>query len=322
MGATPPSSLPAGTANLLQDVLNATVQYVDKHKSDRENPHVVTASQTGAYSKQETDDAINQRIVQIGSSDMQQAVYDPKGAGISVTLQPYTHTRSSAGVHNFVGNGSNGYARISAAYKSGDTFTVNGEKYTAVIGMTGEAVDTLATGALVIFTVDGENKRINFNGGGGVSMAKLAAATAETPDVLSGKKFFAKQKEILTGTMPNNGAWQTTINPGGSINIPKGYHNGSGRINANSVQSQLKSGTVSTSFAGNNWAQRNYLPCSGTVIGITAVRGTNDDYISGSINMNVPDGRGVRFSISGNQILCEADNEVRTGTIWIDYVYI
>lgn len=131
-----------------------------------------------------------------------------------------------------------------------------------------------------------------------------------------------KQKmfDLLGG---NHGGWSTTIDPGGSVAIPAGYHNGAGRVNANNVQSQLKSGTVSTSFAGNDWAQRNYLPCAGTVIGITAVRGTRSTWIDGSINMTVPDdGRGVKFSISGNQIVCEADARVSTQTIWIDYVYI
>lgn len=158
--------------------------------------------------------------------------------------------------------------------------------------------------------------------GGGLSNSKLALANAQTGEVLAGKGFYAGDKSLKKGTMENRGAWSTTLNPGGSVTIPKGYHNGAGRVSANNVQSQLKSGTVSTSFAGSNWAQRNSLPCAGTVIGITAVRGSNNTYIAGSINMYVPDGRGVRFSISGNQILCEADNEVRTGTIWIDYVYI
>lgn len=31
----------------------------------------------------------------------------------------------------------------------------------------------------------------------------------------------------------NHEAWSTTINPGGSVVIPKGFHNGSGRVNAN-----------------------------------------------------------------------------------------
>lgn len=33
--------------------------------------------------------------------------------------------------------------------------------------------------------------------------------------------------------MTNRGAWSTTINPGGSVTIPAGYHNGGGHVSAN-----------------------------------------------------------------------------------------
>lgn len=322
IGASVPDGLPEETEKKVQAVLNALLVYTKNHEAKKDNPHKVTAEQVGAYSKEETEQRLDEKVVEIGGADMQKAVYDPSKVGIDATLQPYSHARSSDGVHEFAGKGKNGYAKITGAFQTGDTFAVNGTPYTAVIGMTGEAIDTLMSGSFVLFTVDEENKRLNFSGGGGVSLKQLAAANAQTGEVLAGKGFYAGDKAIKKGTMDNRGAWSNTINPGGSVTIPKGYHNGAGRVNANSVQSQLKSGTVSTSFAGNNWAQRNYLPCSGTVIGITAIRGTHDTYIAGSIDTDAPSGRGMKFTLSGNQILCEADNEVRTGTIWIDYLYI
>lgn len=75
----------------MQNVLQAIVNYIDQHKNSKENPHTVTAAQTGAYTKEETNEAINQKIVDIGGGDMQQAVYDPTGkrkdifAEISIT---------------------------------------------------------------------------------------------------------------------------------------------------------------------------------------------------------------------------------------------
>ena len=63
----------------MQNVLQAIVNYIDQHKNSKENPHTVTAAQTGAYTKEETNEAINQKIVEIGGGDMQQAVYDPTG---------------------------------------------------------------------------------------------------------------------------------------------------------------------------------------------------------------------------------------------------
>lgn len=63
----------------MQNVLQAIVNYIDHHKNSKDNPHTVTAAQTGAYTKEETNEAINQKIVDIGGGDMQQAVYDPTG---------------------------------------------------------------------------------------------------------------------------------------------------------------------------------------------------------------------------------------------------
>ena len=52
---------------------------LEQHKSNTSNPHAVTAAQTGAYTKEETDQAISDRISDIGAGDMAQAVYDPTG---------------------------------------------------------------------------------------------------------------------------------------------------------------------------------------------------------------------------------------------------
>ena len=58
------------------------------------------------------------------------------------------------------------------------------------------------------------------------------SGNAQPSDVLTGKTFTNDSGE-QTGTMANNGAWGTTINPGGSVTIPSGFHNGSGRVTAN-----------------------------------------------------------------------------------------
>ncbi len=76
---------------------------------------------------------------------------------------------------------------------------------------------------------------IVLKGGGG---ADLDVVTAGKPDVLAGKVIVDKDGEPLTGTMPNRGAVSATLNAGGSYTIPAGYHNGSGKIVANSLASQ------------------------------------------------------------------------------------
>lgn len=65
----------------LQTVLEELAKADGAHARDTENPHAVTAGQTGAYSKQETEERINAKVVEIGTGDMAQAVYDPDGDG-------------------------------------------------------------------------------------------------------------------------------------------------------------------------------------------------------------------------------------------------
>lgn len=66
--------------------------------------------------------------------------------------------------------------------------------------------------------------------GGGLTTSKLVLADAAEGDVLNGKTFYAAGKALRAGTMPNNGAWGTTVNAGSSVTIPKGYHNGNGKV--------------------------------------------------------------------------------------------
>ena len=87
LGARPPAGdgvteLPAGTPHTVQGVLAALLTLAAGFIARRDNPHGVTAAQTGAYSRAETDAAISQRVVEIGSGDMAKAVYDPDNDGL------------------------------------------------------------------------------------------------------------------------------------------------------------------------------------------------------------------------------------------------
>lgn len=78
LGAEVPGGLDAETARTVQAVLTALMLYIQAHEKRKNNPHAVTAEQVGAYTKEQTDNAIADKIVEIGSSDMQSAVYDPQ----------------------------------------------------------------------------------------------------------------------------------------------------------------------------------------------------------------------------------------------------
>ena len=64
--------------------------------------------------------------------------------------------------------------------------------------------------------------------------------TATTGDVLAGATAIVKgsDDEPVLGTMPNQGAVSQVLNAGESYSIPQGYHNGSGKVTANSLASQ------------------------------------------------------------------------------------
>ncbi len=86
------------------------------------------------------------------------------------------------------------------------------------------------------------------NGSGQVTANSLASqtdATAAAGQILSGYTAWVKGSKI-TGTMANKGAVSQDLNCGGSYTIPAGYHNGSGKVTANSLASQ----TDATAAAG------------------------------------------------------------------------
>ena len=76
--------------------------------------------------------------------------------------------------------------------------------------------------------------------------AELFGNAADS-QVLAGVTFTSKNGAKIPGTMPNQGAKTTALNAGESYTIPAGYHNGSGKVTANSLASQ----TDANAAAGN-----------------------------------------------------------------------
>ena len=120
---------------------------------------------------------------------------------------------------------------------------------------------------------------------------QLAKTNATADTLLKGYLAYSKG-ELLTGTMPNNGSLNSSLNCGNSFKIPTGYTNG-GTISANSLASQ----TVATATADNissgktAWVNGNKMTGNGTDVnnaynnGFTA--GSNEGKKASSVTFTV-----------------------------------
>lgn len=81
-----------------------------------------------------------------------------------------------------------------------------------VTALAGEDV----TGKWLTFTNDGT--QLNFKGGGGVGVSKLAATTAVPADVVQGKTFYSKDKTLKTGTLADKPALNDAVSVGNDGN--------------------------------------------------------------------------------------------------------
>ena len=92
------------------------------------------------------------------------------------------------------------------------------------------------------------------------------SGNAGTGDVLSAKTFYSNDaKTKLAGTMTNQGAKTASINCGGSYTIPAGYHNGSGKVTANSLSSQTSGTATAENILTGKTAWVNGSKISGTM---------------------------------------------------------
>ena len=98
-------------------------------------------------------------------------------------------------------------------------------------------------------------------------------ANATAAQILSGKIAYVKGNKI-TGTMANRGAITQTLNAGGSYTIPAGYHNGSGKVTANSIASQTSATAAPGQILKDKTAWVNGSKLTGTMTNRGAVNTT------------------------------------------------
>lgn len=261
------------------------------HIENRSNPHGVSAAQVGAYTKQETDAAISNRVTEIGAGDMAQAVYATNGkpgvvdradaaeraqsaAAADDGIKVYTHKRTGT-VHVFTGTGANGRALMTANVQAGDSFQVNGTPVTAYMGAE-SAVNMMAgqaySGRWVSFVAEGNT--LNFKGGGGpVTVQGLSADT-----LLVGKAVTVRQGAKMVAQVSGKLKPLVVIIMAGQEGYNGWYINSS-----NAVVRPNAGGTLSIAVGGKIlYAKLTFITAVGQGFNLTYNVGGN----SGTINSN------------------------------------
>ena len=96
-----------------------------------------------------------------------------------------------------------------------------------------------------------------------------ADANATAGNILVDKTAYVNGAKI-TGTMPNKGAMTASLNCGGSYTIPAGYHNGSGKVTANSLASQTSANATAGDILKNKTAWVNGGKITGAMPNLSA----------------------------------------------------
>lgn len=121
---------------------------------------------------------------------------------------------------------------------------------------------------------------------------------AADSQVLDKRTYYNKDARMKrTGNMPNCGAISTVLNAGGSYTIPAGYHNGSGKVAANSLISQTGGTASAAHILSGQTAWVNGTKVSGTIpIQNAEISGTDRAWSqgmsnwAGTINLRVRNG--------------------------------
>lgn len=158
---------------------------------------------------------------------------------------------------------------------------------------------------------------IGGGGGGGILSSDV---TAKKEDVLAGTTTITSDSadEVVGGTMPNNGAVDITLPVNGSYTIPKGFHNGNGKVKqslATLVATNYYARTTDQVIAGGQYISGNQWMQSISQTGLAAAN------IRNGVNIKIGNGQTNLFDVTGTaQEFKHSYGLVTSGTEQIRYL--
>lgn len=130
---------------------------------------------------------------------------------------------------------------------SGKTAYVDGDKVTGTLALSGNAGTGDAISGKTFYATDPKNKltgsiedhasltnAVSVGGDGSYIYCRIPEGAYRNKQATGYPEVRASNGDVISN-LPggNRGNWGTTINPGGSVTIPQGYHSGGGVVRAN-----------------------------------------------------------------------------------------